>query len=374
MRESIRKRKNEHLDICLDTSLEIETGDTGLKDIGFHHRSLPETRIEGIDLTTDFLGYRLKLPIMISCMTGGSKKGRHFNEILADAAQEEEIAIGTGSIRVMIEHPETCSDFQLKHRAPDSPVIANIGAAQLSEYKPDIILDAVNSIAADGLYVHLNAAQEFFQTGGDKTFTGWKDGISRLLEAADRRTIPILIKETGSGIPPVEGLFLLEAGISYLDIAAAGGTDWIAVEALRSDGWKKTAAHSFTGWGYSTGELLLAYRQIARAGGESGRRIKDRLIASGGIRTPRDFAVSLACGAYLAAAALPFARNAASGGSKAVSDYIKSIAEGIKAAAALSGASNLEEFRCSELRILQTAADTAEELAEEALTAREDSL
>ena len=66
------------------------------------------------------------------------------------------------SIRVMMEHPETLPDFLLKRLAPDSPVLANIGAAQLLEYEPEKILDAVESIAADGLYVHLNAAQEFF--------------------------------------------------------------------------------------------------------------------------------------------------------------------------------------------------------------------
>ena len=64
---------------------------------------------------------------------------------------------------------------------------------------------------------------------------------------------------------------------------------------------------------------------------------------------------------------------AASGGPKAVTAYIKSIAEGIKAAAALTGASSLDEFRKSELRIPSDAADRAEKLAEEALAAEEGS-
>ena len=371
MGEDIRGRKRKHLEICLDESLGVETGETGLDAIGLRHMTMPGTNPAAIDLSTEFLGHRLMLPVLISCMTGGSEEGRRLNALLAETAGREGIAIGTGSIRVMIEHPETRPDFEFKRRAPDSPVLANIGAAQLVEFGAERILDAAESIGADGLYVHLNPAQEFFQSGGDRDFTGWRNGIMRLLESARRRGIPILAKETGSGIPPIEGLVLLDSGVAYVDVAGSGGTDWIAVESHRSVGKTQEAAAAFTGWGYSTGELLLAYRQIVRAGGESGRTVEGRIIASGGLRSPRDFAVSLACGARLAAAALPFARRAAADGPDGVSSYIQAIAEGIRAAASLTGAATLAEFRSSRLRVPRAAAEAAEELAEDALASRD---
>ncbi|MDT8299267.1 MAG: alpha-hydroxy-acid oxidizing protein, partial [Spirochaetaceae bacterium] len=199
MSDDLPERKQKHLEICLDQDLDIQSGSTGLQSIALPHRALPETHADQVDLKTEFLGYTQTLPVMISCMTGGSEDGRLLNRLLAEVAGKRKLAIGTGSIRVMLRHPETKSHFDLKPLVPNSPLIANIGAAQLTEYSPNNILEAVNSIDADGLYVHLNPAQELFQEDGDRNFQGWYDGFRRLLDSAD---IPILVKETGAGIPP----------------------------------------------------------------------------------------------------------------------------------------------------------------------------
>lgn len=360
------KRKQKHLDICLDRSLSVETGDTRISEIKLPHKALPETDNTGISLGTSFLGYELKSPILISCMTGGSPEGSRLNRLLAVAAGKHGIAVGTGSIRVMLAHPETRSDFDLKKSAGDVPVLANIGAAQLSQYPVNSLIEAVKIIKADGLYVHLNPAQEFFQDGGDCNFKNWYEDIARLTEKAD---FPILIKETGCGIAPSEGLRLLNLGVSYIDVAGSGGTDWVAVEAHSRSNDNNSAAASFKNHGYPTAELLLAYRQIARAGGHSGTLVSGRFIASGGLRTPRDFAVSLACGSHLAAAALPFIRLASEGGIDALSEYIGELEMGIRAAIMLGGTGSIENFRKSELRIIPELLDNAEILAEEALKA-----
>ena len=367
MSDDLPDRKQKHLEICLDQNRDIESGSTGLQSISLPHRALPETHADQVDLDTEFLGYTLTLPVMISCMTGGSEDGRRLNRLLAEVAGERKLAIGTGSIRVMLRHPDTKSHFDLKSLVPDSPLIANIGAAQLTEYSPKDILDAVDSIEADGLYVHLNPAQELFQENGDRNFQGWYDGFRRLLDRADR---PILVKETGAGIPPLEGLRLLQEGVSYVDIAGMGGTDWVAVEAERLPPGHRTAADSFRNWGYTTGELLLAYRQISRAGGESGRAVSNRIIASGGLRSPRDFAVALSCGAWMGAAALPFIRAASTGGKEGVEHYLDDLKVGIRAAVVLTGAGDLENLRGLDLRVPVTMASAAESLAEEALADR----
>ena len=130
---------------------------------------------------------------------------------------------------------------------------------------------------------------------------------------------------------------------------------------------KGSAAESFRNWGYPTGELLMAYRQIVRAGGDSGALVSGKIIASGGLRTPRDFAISLACGARLGAAALPFIRSAARGGPEAVASYISELEIGIRAAIILSGSGSLENFRNVDLRVSSELSANAEELAEEAL-------
>jgi len=364
MSDQLQERKQKHLDICLDKSVSVESGDTRLSEISLKHRALPEIHAAGVSLATGFLGYMLKMPVMISCMTGGSEEGRHFNNLLARIAGDSGLAIGTGSIRVMLRHTETTSHFELKKLAPEVPVLANIGAAQLVEYSPSVLTEAVKRIGADALYVHLNPAQELFQDDGDRDFTGWYDGFRRLIDAAD---IPVLVKETGAGIPPLEGLKLLEAGVSYIDVSGTGGTDWVAVESARKDSADRLASDSFRNWGYPTGELLLAYRQIVNAGGTAGEMAGGKIIASGGLRSPRDFAVSLACGAAMGAAAMPFIRAVSQGGEEAVYRYIAELETGIRAAVVLTGSGTLANLRNTSLRISRTLAGDAEELAEEAL-------
>jgi len=364
----LKNRKQRHLQICLNRKLQVESGQTGMRHIELPHRSLPVTDVNKVSLEVDFLGYRLKMPLMISCMTGGSDKGRRLNKLLARVAGESGIAIGTGSIRVMLKYPETRSHFLLKALAPDLPVLANIGAAQLGEWDHKKLIEAVKSIEADGLYVHLNSAQELFQDGGNRNFSGWYDELYRLLDQVD---FPVLVKETGAGIPPVEGIRLLRAGISYVDVAGRGGTDWVAVETLRKSKKHIVANNALRNWGYPTSELLLAYRRISRDGGDMSRAVNGNIIASGGLRTARDFAVALACGARLGAAALPFIRYAAEEGAKGVHAYIASLERGLKAAVILSGARSLDDFRKVDLRIPAEMLRRSEILVEECIRAEE---
>ncbi len=359
MRESLSERKSRHLDMCLDRTMPVEQGRTGLERIGLYHSALPESSPEEVDLTTSFLGYSLPLPLLISPMTGGSGKGRHLNRILAQSAEKYGMAMSTGSIRIMLENPDFKSHFMLKEVAPGVPVLANIGAAQLGGYPVRTVLEAVKSIDADGLCVHLNAAQELFQAGGDSDFRGWSRDIEALIRAAD---FPVLVKETGSGIPPAEGLKLLEMGAAAVDLAGSGGTDWVAVETLKA-GRKLSEAECFYGWGYPTALLLLAYRSIMRTDKAAGEKLRGRIIASGGLRTPMDFALALACGAWLGAAALPFIRAAEQGGMEGVGQYVETLRTGIIRAVVLSGAKNLETFRRSELRVPEDLRNEARALA-----------
>ena len=414
--ESLPRRKTRHLNICLDEFSPVETGCSRLDEIALPHCAIPRSAPGDLHLGTRFLGYDLAMPVMISCMTGGSEEGRRLNRLLAEAAGRRRLAFGLGSIRVMFRYPETRAHFTMRSLVPDSPILANIGAAQLAEYSTERLVEAVRSLEADGLYVHLNAAQELFQEGGDTDFSCWRDNLRRLIEEAP---IPILVKETGAGIGPREGLELLRWGAAYVDLAGAGGTDWVAVESIREgklggrregaegregagegkgaegaggpmfggagvrDGFSpagaggtvprrdgfgvrdESLAGSFLNWGYSTAELLLAYRLLAEVGGETGDLVRGRIIASGGLRRPGDYVVGIAGGAYLAGAALPFIRRASSG-PKAVHNYIDDIDTALRRAILLSGVDSLEAFRHLRLRVKPDLEYNARVLAESA--------
>ena len=67
--------------------------------------------MEEVDTGVDFLGYRSRLPLFISSMTGGSAEGYQVNKQLAQAAQEAGIPVGMGSIRILFENRRSSTTF-----------------------------------------------------------------------------------------------------------------------------------------------------------------------------------------------------------------------------------------------------------------------
>jgi isopentenyl diphosphate isomerase/L-lactate dehydrogenase-like FMN-dependent dehydrogenase len=50
--------------------VEYETRTTGFEAYDLPYRALPQTDLGGVDLTTEFLGRRLRAPLLIGAMTG----------------------------------------------------------------------------------------------------------------------------------------------------------------------------------------------------------------------------------------------------------------------------------------------------------------
>ena len=57
-----QQRKKEHLELCLDTDSVTNWSGTGLDRYRFLHNALPELDIAELDLSTTFLGKRIKAP------------------------------------------------------------------------------------------------------------------------------------------------------------------------------------------------------------------------------------------------------------------------------------------------------------------------
>lgn len=264
-------------------------------------------------------------------MTGGSEGGGRINRQLAAAAQQAGIPVGLGSIRVLLENPDLFQQFHVKAAAPDVPVLANIGAVQVRDGDASALLSMVQRLEAQALVVHLNAGQELFQPEGDRDFRGLKQAIARLCEAS---SVPIIVKETGFGIGPGLVRELLRAGVSYVDLAGAGGTNWITVESYRLPAEERRGAADFAEWGVPTAVLLAA----CRTG-------KDRVLASGGIRTGMDAAKAVAMGAVLAGMALPVVRAAASGGTEAVVKLLRRMERTLRSVMLLTGSRTLADLR-----------------------------
>ena len=219
----------------------------------------------------------------------------------------------------------------MKTLAPDVPLLANIGAVQLRDMDRQPLYELLKRLEAQALAVHCNAGQELFQPEGDRDFRGLREAIAR---ACDECPVPVIVKETGFGISPRLARELLDSGAAYVDLAGAGGTNWISVESYRLSESERGTAQEFSDWGIPTAVLLASF------GGA-----QDRLIASGGIRSGVEAAKAVALGAELAGFALPVIRAVVSGGADAVIGLFKSIERTFRAAMLLTGARDIAGLR-----------------------------
>jgi isopentenyl-diphosphate delta-isomerase len=296
----IGSRKSDHIRINLEE--DVRSGlTTGLERYRFIHRALPELDLDQVDLGLELFGRRLQAPILISSMTGGTEQAAQLNQTLAAAAQETGIAMGLGSQRAAIDHPELAYSFQVRQVAPDILLFANLGAIQLNyRYGVDECRRAVDMIQADALILHLNALQEALQPEGETRFAGLLDKIAAVCKALP---VPVIAKEVGWGFSEQDARLLAQSGVAAIDVAGAGGTSWSQVEMHRaqSESQKRLAA-SFIDWGIPTSEAICNTRRAAPG---------LTVIASGGIRNGVDIAKCLALGASLGGMAGPFLKAAA---------------------------------------------------------------
>src|SRR3990172_5327126 len=96
------ERKTDHIRINLEEDVRSKLT-TGLERYFFLHNALPELNLEEVDTSVQIFGKKLKAPILISSMTGGSKEATQINQRLAEAAQASGVAMGLGSQRAAIE-------------------------------------------------------------------------------------------------------------------------------------------------------------------------------------------------------------------------------------------------------------------------------
>ena len=296
----ITQRKDDHVKINLERDVRSALT-TGLENYSFLHEALPDLDLDQVDTSLTFFNKKLEAPILVSSMTGGTKDAGVINMRLAEAAQKTGIAMGVGSQRAALEHPEHAASFQVRKVAPDILLFANIGAIQLNYgYGLEQCQRAVDMIAADALYLHLNPLQEALQAGGD---VNWKGLDKKIATLCNKMQVPVIVKEVGWGISEKTAKRLAECGVTAIDIAGAGGTSWSQVEMYRApDDFLRRLAATFVSWGIPTAESILNVKSGAP---------NVHILASGGIKDGLDIAKCLALGAMMGGMAGQFLKAAA---------------------------------------------------------------
>ena len=341
----IDQRKADHIKINLEQDVRSALS-SGLEKYRFVHEALPELDLDRIDTTLSLFGKKINSPILISSMTGGTEAAKTINMRLAEAAQECGIAMGVGSQRAAIEHPEQAETFQVRKTAPDILLFANLGAVQLNYgYGIDQCRRAVDMIQADALILHLNPLQEAVQDAGDVNFSGL---AKKIKEVCKKLEVPVIAKEVGWGISERTAKLLADCGVSAIDVAGAGGTSWSQVEMHRApDEFTRQLAGTFVGWGIPTAESIL---NVKRAIPEM------TIFASGGLKDGLDIAKSIALGATLGGMAGQFLKAAAISNENVV-EMMKLTMRQIEVTMFAAGVGTLEGLKVRKLVELQSASE-----------------
>lgn len=328
----ISSRKNQHLDLATGGNVGFRSKTTLLECVELVHEALPELSLAEVDLSTSLLGKRLRAPLLIAAMTGGSDRSRAINEDLASIAEESGYALGLGSQRAQLKDPTLRGTYQVRRMAPTALILGNIGAVQASQMSVPEVTDLVGSVEADALCVHLNPAMEVVQPEGDRDFRGILAALERL---ANEAPFPIVAKETGCGLSSRTGTRLRSAGVRHVDVSGAGGTSWVAVETERCAPEKRSIGEAFWDWGVPTAASLLQLRPLGF----------ETVIATGGIKAGLDVAKALALGAHCAGIARPTLQALATGGRSAASQYLSAVENELRTALLLTGCRDVAAAR-----------------------------
>jgi len=333
MASDIEQRKADHLDLCTTDEVAFRDRTTLLECVRLVHQALPDMGVEDIDLSVNLLGKRLRAPLVIAGMTGGTDRAAEVNRELASLAQARGYAFGLGSQRAMQKNPETAWTYSIRKWAPDVLLLGNVGVVQARDIKTETIERMLGEVGADALCVHMNPAMELVQPEGDRDFRHGTDTFARLVQEL---SVPVVAKETGSGISEQTAEKLYAAGVRVVDVSGAGGTSWVGVETLRAKEETRDLGKALWDWGVPTAASVgFVVRKGLRA------------IATGGIRSGLDAARALALGASAAGIARYALQALHQGGREGAERFFDQVERELRAVMLLTGARTVAELQAA---------------------------
>ncbi|MFK8138454.1 MAG: type 2 isopentenyl-diphosphate Delta-isomerase, partial [Bdellovibrionales bacterium] len=295
----------------------------------------PEMYLDEISIHQEFNSLPMSNPFFVAAITAGNKKAGSINYNIAKACSSSGWIMMVGSQRrELFDSEEGASWKEVFSDFPDVKRLGNIGLTQIKQAGVDKIIRLIESIGASGFCVHTNPLQEAIQEEGTPFFKSSLEALKELVKAS---SVPVIIKETGSGFSEVALRKLIDVGIYAVDLSGTGGTHWGRVEGLRSD--KEASAYQsgqvFKDWGVSSFQSLLNAKNV---------ELPAEYWVSGGLKNGLEAAKYLAFGAKR----VGFARtilDPATHNSDKVLKTMQQIEKDLKIAMFCSGSKNLAELK-----------------------------
>jgi isopentenyl-diphosphate Delta-isomerase len=333
---SISDRKADHIELCAEGDVGFKQTSTLFEGVRLVHDALPDMKVSEVDTSLTLLGKRLRAPVVIAAMTGGTEQAARINRDLASIAEERGYAFGLGSQRAMHLRPDTAITYRVREVAPTALVLGNVGVVQARGMTTREVQVLLEDAGADALCVHLNPAMELVQPGGDRDFSHGLTTIERLVEGVG---LPVVVKETGCGLSPAVARRLRDVGVRHVDVSGAGGTSWVGVETLRADAAgderSRQLGRALWDWGIPTAAsvALLARMEF------------ETLVATGGVSEGLDVARAVALGAHAAGLARPVLKALRAGGRAGALDLLDGVEAELRAVMLLTGSRDLAALR-----------------------------
>jgi len=323
-------RKNEHIYL----SMRRAPARADFSDLHFIHNCLPDCNFNDINLSSTYLGRTHRSPLFINAITGGTKLALRVNAALAAVSKECGLPMAVGSQMAALEGKRADRSYRVVRRInPEGAVWANIG----SYADQGMVQRAITMIRADAVQIHLNVPQELFMMEGDSRFGGM---VKRITEITAGVKIPVIIKEVGFGIAGEQARQLIRAGAAAIDVGGRGGTDFLAIESMRSG---EQIPLGIKNWGIPTAISLLEV--IDAAGNETD------VFASGGVHAASDIAKALSLGAKAVGMAGYPLYLLLRKGRKALINKINTIEKELRLIMMMVGASSITELQKTPLVI-----------------------
>jgi isopentenyl-diphosphate delta-isomerase len=276
--ETLENRKKDHIELAFKS----QTFRPEL-DERFHYEPMMNAHPAGGLKPFTMLGKEHRVPLWVSSMTGGTKLAGRINRNLARACNEFGMGMGLGSCRVIMDDNTYFDDFDVRNLIGDHlPLWANLGIAQVEQliHQKQVhkASELVDRLRADGLIIHVNPMQEWFQPEGDILAAPPLITIQRFL---DQFTYPVIVKEVGQGMGPESLRELLQLPLQAIEFAAFGGTNFARVELQRDEEGAGALFEPLSRIGEDAYQMVEYVNRIA----ESQPTLCKEIIVSGGIKS-----------------------------------------------------------------------------------------
>lgn len=221
------QRKTDHIRMAMEAQA------AGPADPRFYYEPLlGHQDFSRIDLSLEFLGRSFAAPLWVSSMTGGGDLSRMINGRLARAVARFGLGMGLGSLRPLLEGKKRFEDFHVRPiLGPDRPLYGNIGVAQvdqlLQEGRVARLQDLLGELQCDGIIIHVNPLQEWYQREGDLLK---REALNIIREFLQQFPLPVIVKEVGQGMGPRSLRALAELPLAAVELSAFGGSNFSQLE------------------------------------------------------------------------------------------------------------------------------------------------